>query len=61
MLRSLGRGGTAVLFGVAAAVVALSDVMAGAEVRWELVGGLVAVGALVVLLLPRRAGCDPGA
>ncbi len=58
MLRSLGRRGTAVLFGVAAAVVAVSDVVLGAEVRWELVGVLLAVGTVVVLLLPRRTGSN---
>lgn len=60
MLRDLGRRGTAVLFGVAAAVVAVSDLVAGAEVRWELVGLLLAVGAVVVMLLPRRGSGDPG-
>lgn len=60
MLRDLGRRGTAVLFAVAAAVVAVSDLVAGAEVRWELVGVLLAAGAVVVMLLPRRGRGDPG-
>lgn len=60
MLRSLGRRGTAVLFGVAAAVVAVSDLVAGAEVRWELVAILAGVGVVVVLLLPRKPGCRTG-
>ena len=61
MLRSLGRRGTAVLFGVAAAVVAVSDWIVGAEVRWELVAVVVGVGLVVVLLLPSRRGGGPSA